>query len=235
VLGHPTKDKNERNMVSSTPNKKKHVTMSDTVNEKTPLNLSSADSDDDSGGQEYFSNLKGDSVRRESILADQLSMRLLAVADDDSDAEDAILYETLNMSNTGGSARNQGSMDVSARSQGSLSYRDPRIAKQAACSRLCGMVGLVVMGLALLFTAFILGVQFIGPPNQPVGPYHLVERQVCGFLFGKDRMDDIYLTANPTDSSLCALSPINSFALPCSHCRIASLSFYSRPYPDTFL
>lgn len=176
---------------------KKLVSIPEPVNETTPLNqLSSSDnegSEDEYGGEEYFSTLKGDSVRRESFMADQLSMRLLAVADDDSEAEDAILNETLNMMDINGVGvgvglrSSQGVMDISTRSQSSQSvnmmmgksYRgDPRAAKQVACSRLFGMIGLVVMGLALLITAFLVGVQFIGPPNQPVGPYQLVERQV---------------------------------------------------------
>jgi len=65
----------------------------------------------------------------------------------------------------------------------SISYRDGRTAKQIAFQRLFGMVGLVIMGLALLVAALYVGVQFIGPPNQPVGPYQLVERQVRVCLF----------------------------------------------------
>ena len=159
---------------------KKQVTLPESINEKTPLVQSSSDSDDDYGGEEYFTSLKGNSVRRESYMADQLSMRLLAVSDDDAEAEEAILNEALDLVDK---RSQQGSMDVSARISGTgrgMSYRDPRTAKQAAWSRLCGMVGLVILAVALLIVAFLLGVQFIGPPNQPVGPYRLVERQVCG-------------------------------------------------------
>lgn len=139
------------------------------VSETTPLYLPDED-DDDYGGEEYFSTLKGESVRRESIMADHLSMRLLAIADDDSAAEDAILQETLDIPVND---------SKSARSLGSTSYRsDTRPGKQAAYQRLCGMIGLAFLGLVILVAALIVGVQFIGPPNQPVGPYQLVERQV---------------------------------------------------------
>lgn len=165
-------------------NNNNHVSVPESVGEETPLKASSPlanpagvdddddDDDDDYDGEEYFAGLRGDSVRRESKMADQLSMRLLAVPDDDSETEDAILNETLNMGASEGKIVRP-----------SISYRDGRTAKQIAFQRLFGMVGLVIMGLALLVAALYVGVQFIGPPNQPVGPYQLVERQVRVCLF----------------------------------------------------
>jgi hypothetical protein len=143
--------------------------------------------DEFDNGQEFFSSLKGDMVRRESIAADRLSMRLLAIADDDSDAEDEILKESLDLLGQGrAGSRSSGSLsavggttyedfaDRSGRSQASS-----RIAhKHTARFRLCSMMGVAVLGLGILVAAFFLGVEFIGPPNQPVGPYQLIERQV---------------------------------------------------------
>jgi hypothetical protein len=147
----------------------------DSLGETTPLasyqKQSSAgndedDDDDDYGGEVYFSSLKGYSVRRESIAADRLSMRLLAIDDDDSAAEDIILKETLDLGDSSGV---DDFADRSGRSQSST---------RTNSVRLCGMVGVAIAGLGVLVAAFVLGVQFIGPPNQPVGPYQLIERQV---------------------------------------------------------
>ena len=201
-------------MVSYGPAKKKQVKIPPAVDEVTPLDTkgkesfgsANDDDDDDSTGHEYFASLKGeDSARRESLMADQLSMRLLAVADDDSEAEDAILKETLDMeislrSDTKPSRR---SMDGMARksSSGSLvamSYRSPTNAKEAAFSRLCGMTSLAILGLVLLVAALYAGAEFIGPPNQPVGPYQLqasrqawsnADRAIQPMLTGKQKQD----------------------------------------------
>lgn len=169
-----------------TPNKNKannrHIGITEAVDEDTPLEMSSLlgdrpapsdDDEDDYAGEEFFAGLKGDSVRREFHMADQLSMRLLAVPDDDSEAEDAILQETLNIAMNESQAPSRRLSTASG-----VSFRDPRTAKQEAYQRLSGMVGLVILGLVLLGVALYVGVEFIGPPNQPVGPYELVERQV---------------------------------------------------------
>jgi hypothetical protein len=120
----------------------------------------------DDEGNEYFDDFKRDSLRRESKAADQLSMRLLQVDDDDSDTEDLILRESLNIS-----VRRREKPDVRSDMQ--------EAASQAACERLCTMASLVFVAFALVAAALWIGVEFIGPPNQPVGPYELVERQVC--------------------------------------------------------
>ena len=126
-------------------------------------------------GTELFERIKDDAVTsnsdtaaRESILADNLSMRLLQVDDDDDETEMRILRESLNISLYGGSNR-QGIDDVGKRST-----------RKAACERLFTMVGMSLVVFSLIFAALYVGVEFIGPPNQPVGPYQLVERQVSG-------------------------------------------------------
>jgi hypothetical protein len=173
-------------MYTLTPEKlQKRVSITEnSASESTPLatyqdQVSSLEDDkeadyvDDYGGEVFFSTLKRDSVRRESMAADRLSMRLLAIADDDSAAEDEILKETLNLGDSGsGSGEDFG--DRSSRSQPST--RPP--SKQKAFQRLFGMVGISFLGFVCLGAAFFVGVQFIGPPNQPVGPYQLIERQV---------------------------------------------------------
>lgn len=147
--------------------------------------------DDDYGGDVYFSSLKGDdSARRESIAADRLSKRLLAIPDDDSAAEDEILKETLDLgeiiSATSSGLIGESFTDHSTRTQTSLSRHSMSLSshqkKDAARWRLFGMIGVMILGLSLLVTAFFVGVQFIGPPNQPVGPYQLIERQVSSHI-----------------------------------------------------
>lgn len=183
-------------MVNYGTSKNKQVKIPTAVDEVMPLDSAtggeSFESDDEnSTGQEYFSSLKGDDMaRRESLMADKLSMRLLAVPDDDSEAEDAILTETLDMEislrsdpKPGRSRRISSSGSLAA-----MSYRDPISAKESAFNRLCGMTSLAILGLALLGAALYAGAEFIGPPNQPVGPYQLVERQVCSRLVWRARL-----------------------------------------------
>ena len=146
--------------------------------------------DEFDNGQEYFSSLKGDMARRESIAADQLSMRLLAIADDDSDAEEEILKESLDLLGQGRAGRSRSSGSLSAAGAAGTTYEDfaDRSGRSQASSRmghkhtarfrLCSMMGVALLGFGILVAAFYLGVEFIGPPSQPVGPYQLIERQV---------------------------------------------------------
>jgi hypothetical protein len=156
----------------------KKVTMQD-PKETTPLIISApppapmpdttaSSEEDNMDGTENFQEHKADSVRRESLAADRLSMRLLQVEDDDSETEDLILKESLNIS--------------------FIKYKQPppdnilsnmqEATRQAARERLVTMIGLLIFVFCLIIAALWVGVEFIGPPNQPVGPYELVERQV---------------------------------------------------------
>ena len=80
-------------------------------------------------GTENFEEFKADSVRRESLAADRLSMRLLQVDDDDSETEDLILKESLNISFT------KYKPDILANMQ--------EATRQAARERLFMMIGLL--------------------------------------------------------------------------------------------
>jgi hypothetical protein len=129
-------------------------------------------------GTELFERIKDDAVAsnsehaaHESMLADRLSMRLLQVDDDDEETELRILRESLDISLYGGGIR-QGLDDMANGSK--------RATRKAACERLCTMFGMSLLVFSLIFAALYVGVEFIGPPNQPVGPYQLVERQVSG-------------------------------------------------------
>jgi hypothetical protein len=160
------------------------------------------DDDDDSNnsedpnylplGEVMFEGLK-DNERRESIAADKLSMRLLEIDDDDSETEEMILREsllsldqdlpTLSPSRRPSSPR-LSSTRMSLRSGRPMSIEEVEEAtRKAAVERLCTIIGISVVALLAIGVALYIGVEFIGPPNMPVGPYELVERQVMPFVF----------------------------------------------------
>ena len=144
-------------------------------------------SPDDDSGDELFNRMKQDSQssqrgseddssshnnrrRDEMLKADRLSMRLLQVDDDDSDEEFEILRQSLDLSVDPGAGR--------GRRQGRSMLENMQLAsKQAAMQRFCTMVGLCVLVFAAIAVSLYVGVEFIGPPNQPVGAYELTERQ----------------------------------------------------------
>lgn len=123
-------------------------------------------SDDFVDGIEHFEDLKNDSIRRESLAADRLSVRLLEIDDDDSEAEERILRESLNLQ---------------VPLHGRRFSERPQMTEQtkkSALERLLSMIALLFLIVGLIAAALWVGVEFIGPPNQPAGPYELVERQV---------------------------------------------------------
>jgi hypothetical protein len=164
---------------------KKRVTIGE-VTETTPFafaHQSSSSTLDDEvvdllDGTENFQDLKRDSardsVRRESIAADRLSVRLLEIDDDDSEAEERILRESLDLSVPLHGRR------LSLQTMETIPDMTEET-KKAAWERLLSMACLSLLSFALIAAALYVGVEFIGPPNQPAGPYRLVERQVSTF------------------------------------------------------
>lgn len=119
-------------------------------------------------GVEYFTALKDESVRKESIEADRLSIRLLAVDDDDDETELKILQETLDLD-----------VDDYLSPEKSPEERESiRKTTRKASSRFFTMTALCLLAFGIIFAALWIGAEFIGPPSQPVGPYQLIERQV---------------------------------------------------------
>lgn len=130
--------------------------------------------------------------RNEARAADRLSIRLLAV-DNDSDEEDRILRRSLNLYDAykDFSEREkenlvviQDSDDFSSRRKSFMSIRQSRIfgvevdIDTKPGKRICTMILIALGGLAIVTIGlFVLGFKVIGPPNQPVGPYRLIERQ----------------------------------------------------------
>ena len=170
----------------------RHVTtLSEPSTERTPLVANNGkegnydDYDSELDGSDYFDALGGGeftAARRESMAADALSERLLAIDDDDDEMEDLILHETLNVTLT-----ERGRLLAAARSKhgtGSPTAGTPAtIDWKDMGGRLCSMTSLLVLAFAVICSALWIGAEFIGPPNQPVGPYQLIERQVRGCCF----------------------------------------------------
>eukprot|EP00980_Cylindrotheca_fusiformis_P017762 scaffold5605_cov128-Cylindrotheca_fusiformis.AAC.3 len=131
---------------------------------------SSSSDGENNNGTEYFQDLKHDSIRRESIAADRLSTRLLALDDDDSEGEERILRESLDLSVPLHSRRySLQKMDLSPEMTDET--------KQVVAGRFLSICCLSIITFATIAAMFYVGVEFIGPPNLPAGPYQLVERQ----------------------------------------------------------
>ena len=126
-------------------------------------------------GLQYFSVLKDESTsshRRESMAADRLSMRLLQVDDDDELTELKILQETLDLDDEDfGAPTTLATLTPEER-------ESLRRSTKRATSRFWTMSLLCLLAFAIIGAALWIGAEFIGPPNQPVGPYELIERQV---------------------------------------------------------
>jgi hypothetical protein len=183
-------------------NPKKRVSLQEPVKETSPLLLSDevdygyGDESEElitapDLGADHFHRFKKDSeerrasVKHEIMAADRLSMRLLEVDDDDSDAEERILRESLDISLHRHSAVGRKILE-----------NMERASRQAAWERLMTMICVCCLALGSIVAAFWAGVEFLGPPNQPVGPYHLLERQV--------RNHGNYSTATTATMLLCS-------------------------------
>mmetsp|Transcript_20629 Transcript_20629/g.48932 ORF Transcript_20629/g.48932 Transcript_20629/m.48932 type:complete len:418 (-) Transcript_20629:601-1854(-) len=159
--------------------------------ERRPL-VDAAAGDDDEGdvtttetgeeeGIQYFSVLKDENTkshRRESMAADRLSMRLLQVDDDDELTELKILQETLDLDDEDfGTPTTPATLTPEER-------ESLRRSTSRATSRFWTMTLLCLLAFAIIGGALWIGAEFIGPPNQPVGPYELIERQEGDDFFG---------------------------------------------------
>jgi Glycosyl hydrolases family 16 len=178
------------------------------------------DYDDDDEGDEYFLKVDDDEdammmrekeARKEMKRADRLSVRLLAIDDDDEETESAILVDALGLDEDeevprrgGGSPAQQQqpykrrgsrlnlhqqqqhsgsimglSLRNTTRFRNMLDFYVEESQKNAA-RKVCFMISLAVIFVLVFFLCWYIGIvqRIVGrPPNQPVGPYALVERQ----------------------------------------------------------
>ena len=154
--------------------------------------------DDDSCSNDYFSSDNNESDNdvtglarqreREARAADRLSFRLLAVNDDDSVEEDRILRKSLRLL---APVFEEDEMLVFDDDKGaelsSRRFRDQhtwketiRYEQESAKTRkrvIWTLLTWALAGLAVVVAALVYLGKVVGPPNQPVGPYALIERQ----------------------------------------------------------
>jgi hypothetical protein len=151
--------------------------------------------DDDDHGTESLYKMKPHE-RQESLLADRLSVRLLQIDDDDEETENQILRQSLNLlvaTEPSQRTRSKSSTSLLLSRRGSrasmlMDFQEEEAfiegAKEQAHYTIKWMLFLACLGiLAAVGVAFYTAVKFVGPPNQPVGPYILVERQEGSQLF----------------------------------------------------
>jgi len=145
---------------------------------------SSEDEDDDDP------NGRGGSINRrerEARAADRLSVRLLAIHDDDSDEEDRILRKSLRLlapayedDEVDEDSDEAASFSKSAARRKSLE-QSIRFERESAEKRQ-RVIGTLVLWAIAGLSIVVAGLWYVGrlvvrPPSQPVGPYALVERQ----------------------------------------------------------
>jgi hypothetical protein len=174
----------------------KRVSIADpSPSEKTPLiqqkRNDEGDEDDDDDydyfdGSEHYEHMKNvnsdriSSFRRESMAADRLSMRLLAIDDDDDEMEEQILMDTLNL--------DLDEAQLTPRRLSTAEMANLRKSTRKAGGKFSVMTGLCLVAFGLIIAALWIGAEFIGPPNQPVGPYELIERQVRSWVCHENRV-----------------------------------------------
>lgn len=163
----------------------------------------SDDDDDDDvfmeiDGSDYFNAASGRGIsetRQQSIAADRLSMRLLAIDDDDNEMEDLILHETFNiamdtplisskLSLRRKSLTSQAVIPEKTILTENTSIVRDQIMEKSVENKIFSMTGLCILAFVIITGSLWVGAEFIGPPNQPVGPYSLVERQEGEDFFG---------------------------------------------------
>ena len=148
--------------------------------------MSSGDEDDDDEAEESFLANKA-RHQVEALAADQLSTRLLAVKDD-SDEEDRILRKSLRLLSATEEVDEEDEeedalIEVISRSSRRMPRRSSRVfgveLETEPQKRVCSMMLTAVTGVAAAVAALLFfGYRIvIRPPNQPVGPYRLVELQ----------------------------------------------------------
>jgi hypothetical protein len=153
-------------------------------------NSSFTDESPDSAAEEAFESLAFEKLRpaqlKEARAAERLSIRLLAVDDDDSEEEDRVLRHSLRLlrdedeedEGEGEEPRSPARLARSSRIYKKMldDTLEESNQKKARWS-LVTMLTLTVVGLAVVVAAFYVGSKVVGPPNQPTGPYQLIERQ----------------------------------------------------------
>lgn len=140
------------------------------------------DTDSEMDGSDYSDMISGrESVRRQSLAADKLSMKLLAIDDDDDEAADLILQEVLNLDRSVPLITQSGRERPSEKDDADEALNSSaNVDWKGIVGTICSMTTLFILAFGIIAGAILIHQDFIGPPSQPVGPYELIERQVRG-------------------------------------------------------
>ena len=141
-------------------------------NKSKSLSLSDNDDDDDYD-EDLLPDIRSRFFRQQAMAADHLSMRLLQV--DTEEEEEEILRESLNLSRT--STASDGTPNSIT-----TSIKQKKEFETKAQTSFFALLAIAFVAFILVTALLLLGIQFVGPPNQPVGPYRLLERQVRGMI-----------------------------------------------------
>jgi hypothetical protein len=140
------------------------------IDESSPYDFSSDEDDDyDEVGRVMSLSQKARMFDRQSRAADLLSIRLLQVNEEEE--EDRILRETLRLSQ----AHLPSTRTTTTTTTTTISESERQ--QRTAWKRLLSMLSMAVVSILVLAALLILGISYVGPPKQPVGPYQLIERQ----------------------------------------------------------
>ena len=127
------------------------------------------DTDSELDGSDYSDVISGrrEAVRRESLAADKLSMRLLAIDDDDDEAEDLILQEVLNLDRSVLSITQSGRERPAENDDENEESPSIDIDWKGIMGRICSMTTLFVLAVGII-VAEVIRQDFIGPPSLPI-------------------------------------------------------------------
>jgi hypothetical protein len=142
------------------------------------------DSPDSTTQEEAFESLAFKKLKpaqlKEARAAERLSIRLLAVDDDDSEEEDRVLRHSLRLLQEEDAAdEGKGRLSRARSSRVFQKMLDETLEESNRKARwsLVTMLAVAVVGLAVVVATFYVGAKVVGPPSQPTGPYELIERQ----------------------------------------------------------
>jgi hypothetical protein len=150
------------------------------IHEGNHLLVDEEDDDmDDLMALKEFSHLQP-ALRQEALAAERLSIRLLSIPDHDEASADRVVRQSLRLLSFMADEEEEGAEEEALEIE---SPREKELRRVAARRRFWTMISLSVLFVSLMivgttyFLSKYLHLRIGQPPNQPVGPYQLVERQ----------------------------------------------------------
>jgi hypothetical protein len=128
-------------------------------------------SDDDFDDEEDLADMMPEQ-RFEARMAERLSVRLLAISDDDEEGYHRELRKSLRLLHVSSSG------DLESKPSASVLFVEKDVDFITLARRhLWIMILIAIGGLFIVGSVLWWGVRLLGPPYQPAGPYELIERQ----------------------------------------------------------